>query len=98
MPRPIPTYLRGGKRADVRDKTKSPRRHVLSCPRVCPKWEFDAWRALIKPQFKAAIEHRDPQQHWPAGADAIVAAATAQFDQTGRGRASRDDADEHLRI
>jgi hypothetical protein len=96
MPRPIPTYLRGGKRADVPRDVRRSSRLVLACPRVCPKWEFDAWRALIKPQFKSAIAHRPSEQTWPNGADAVVANVIANGSVTARVQTDRDE--HHLSI
>jgi hypothetical protein len=99
MPRPIPTYLRGGKRADAPSAARATSRLVLTCPRVCPKWEFDAWRALIKPQFKTAIAHRSSEQTWPVGADVIVQDIISAADDAVSARVETDGGDEHhLRI
>ncbi len=98
MPRPIPTYLRGGKRADLPIDTRARSRLVLTCPRVCPKWEFDAWRALIKPQFKAAIAHRPSEQTWPSGADALVDEIIRSTDGAIRARVVTKADEHHLSI
>jgi hypothetical protein len=98
MPRPIPTYLRGGKRADVPRDSRAGSRLVLTCPRVCPKWEFDAWRALIKPQFKTAIAHRPSEQTWRRGADAIVAEVIAGAQSSVTARVGTDCDEHHLSI
>jgi hypothetical protein len=98
MPRPIPTYRRGGKRADVARNARVGSRLVLTCPRVCPKWEFDAWRALIKPQFKSAIAHRPSEQTWPNGADAIVADVITRVNDSVTARVETAGDEHHLSI
>jgi hypothetical protein len=47
---------------------------VFGCPRVSPEWELGTLHALMKPkpQTRGAVEHRDGEQPWPAGADAIL--------------------------
>jgi hypothetical protein len=71
MPRrPLPIHPRGPRRSPVRRP-----RLLLACPRVAPDWELAAFRALIKPQTKAAIEHRAAEQPWPADAPDRVEAA-----------------------
>lgn len=37
---------------------------LLAVPRVSPEWELAALRALIKPQTKGAVVHRDGLQPW----------------------------------
>jgi len=46
---------------------------VFGCPRVSPEWELGTLHALMKPkpETRGAVEHRDGEQPWPAGADAI---------------------------
>ena len=47
---------------------------MLTCPRVSPQGELGALRVLMKPHdwTRAAIEHKEPQQNWPARATAAV--------------------------
>jgi hypothetical protein len=47
---------------------------VLACPRVSPEWELGALRVLMKPHdwTRGAIEHCEPEQHWPAHAARAV--------------------------
>jgi hypothetical protein len=67
MARPLPTLPHGPVRRRRRDPA---RRVVLACPRVSPEWELGALRVLMKPHdwTRGAIEHREPEQHWPAHA------------------------------
>ena len=65
--RPLPHIPRGPRRLLRRSS-----QHLLACPRVSPKWELDALRALVKPQLKGAILHQSPLQSWPAGGQAKV--------------------------
>ena len=37
---------------------------LLACPRVAPDWELGALRALMKPQTRGAIAHREAAQPW----------------------------------
>lgn len=41
---------------------------LLACPRIDPDWELAALHALLKPQTKDAILHRNPQQTLPPDA------------------------------
>jgi hypothetical protein len=41
---------------------------LLGCPRIAPDWELGALRALMKPQTRGAIAHRNAAQPWDAGA------------------------------
>jgi hypothetical protein len=50
----------------------APARLILGCPKICPEYALGALRALIKPQFKTAILHREPQQKWRPGMEKIV--------------------------
>lgn len=63
MPRPLPLHPQGLRRRKPRTTQV-----LLACPRVDPKWELGALRALIKPkpQTRGAVEHRDGMQSWPA--------------------------------
>jgi hypothetical protein len=49
---------------------------LLACPRVAPDWELAALQALIKPQLRGAILHRDAQQvmprDWRAAVEAVA--------------------------
>ena len=74
MPRPLPTLPHGPRRRRTRDEG---RKLVLGCPRVSPEWELGALRVLMKPHdwTRGAIEHRRPEQAWPAGAEEAAAAA-----------------------
>ena len=67
MPRPFPIWPRGGRRARATGS-----RHLLACPRLCPRWEIDALRALTKPQLKQTILFREAQQNWPKDAHGII--------------------------
>src|SRR5688500_1916691 len=85
MPRPLPTLPHGPRRRRVRDEG---RKLVLGCPRVSPEWELGALRVLMKPHdwTRGAIEHRRPEQGWPAGgAEAATAARDAVRERTGFG-------------
>jgi hypothetical protein len=59
MARPLPIVPKGAVK-----RRPAPTRLILACPKICPEYELGALRALIKPQFKTAILHRDPQQKW----------------------------------
>lgn len=48
---------------------------ILGCPRIAPDWELGALAALMKPQRKGEILHREPKQRWPRDAAARVEAA-----------------------
>lgn len=76
MARPFPVHPRGPRR----------RRHptattLLACPRVCPQWELSTVAALMKPKplTRSAVEHRDGQQHWPAGATESAQSVLSQL-------------------
>src|SRR4051812_39937367 len=73
MPRPFPVWSRGASRRRANTE------HLLACPRVCPRWEIDALRALTKPQFKNAILHRPSVQTWPKNAGKIVNSLAAEL-------------------
>ena len=62
--RPIPHIPRGPRR--VRSTKSAPQ--LLACPRVSPEWELLALQALIKPQLKGAILHRNGEQKWTRAA------------------------------
>lgn len=51
----------------ARKRKPVPERLILAVPRLSPEWELSALRALIKPQLKSAIKHRDGAQAWSAG-------------------------------
>jgi hypothetical protein len=74
MPRPLPVTPHGPRRRRTPDAA---RRHVLACPRVSPEWELGALRVLMKPHdwTRGAIEHRRPEQPWPAHAATAVEAS-----------------------
>jgi hypothetical protein len=73
MPRPFPVMPRGPRRR----RPTGPRRRLFACPRVAPDWELGALQALMQPQARGAILHREARQAWPdAAADAVEAAAT----------------------
>ena len=85
MPRPLPTLPHGPRRRTTRD---AGRKLVLGCPRVSPEWELGALRVLMKPHdwTRGAIEHRRPEQAWPAGAHEVsVAARDAVRERIGFG-------------
>ena len=65
--RPLPNIPRA-----ARLRRPRPTELLLACPRTDPEWELGALRALIKPQTKGAIIHRDSRQTWPADAEATV--------------------------
>lgn len=67
MPRPLPINPRG-----MRRKRQPPSRLVLGCPKISPEWSLGALRALIKPQYKGAIEHRSAEQKWEAYFEPMV--------------------------
>jgi hypothetical protein len=48
---------------------------LLACPRVAPDWELGALRALMKPQTRGAIAHREAAQPWNASAPRAIEAA-----------------------
>ena len=79
MPRPLPTMPHGPRRR----RAAVGRRLVLGCPRVSPEWELGALRVLMKPHdwTRGAIEHRKPDQQWPAGAAAVVEESVAAVRQ-----------------
>jgi hypothetical protein len=57
---------------------------LLACPRVAPDWELGALRALMKPQTRGAIAHRNATQRWDASAvDAIERSARDARDRVG---------------
>src|SRR5690349_9199528 len=64
MPRrPFPVHPRGPRRRRVKHETI-----LLACPRVAPDWELGALRALMKPQTRGAIAHREATQAWNTNA------------------------------
>jgi hypothetical protein len=73
MARPFPVWPRGVGRKVRRE------RHILGCPRICPRWEIDALRALTKPQFKQTILHRSATQIWPKDAARVVEEVAEQI-------------------
>ncbi len=82
MARPLPTLPRGPKRDEVREID----RIVLSCPKVSPEYQFRAFLALVKPQFKKAVVHRSGKQTWPRSARKVVVESIEKF-ATSRSRA-----------
>lgn len=74
--RPLPNIPRAARRPRPR-----PAELLLACPRISPEWELGALRALIKPQTKGAIIHRDGRQTWPADAEATVRRIAAVLEQ-----------------
>jgi len=74
--RPLPNIPRAARRARPR-----PAELLLACPRASPEWELGALRALIKPQTRGAIIHRDGRQTWPADAEATVRRVAASIEQ-----------------
>src|SRR3954464_4027820 len=74
--RPIPVLARGPPR---RPSPHRAAQLILGCPRVCPQWRLAAMWALVKPQRKEAILHRESEQRWPAGAQAVAREAHAGF-------------------
>lgn len=72
MSRPLPIHPRGPRRA-----RRAPSDLLLACPRISPEWELKALRALMKPQMKEAIVHREAAQKWPTDAARRVKAACA---------------------
>ena len=77
VPRPLPTLPRGPRRRRRGPATAL----LLACPRVCPEWELNAIRALIKPQLKGAIQHRSSQQVWPRDAESQLKSLIQQVRQ-----------------
>jgi hypothetical protein len=73
MARPFPVWPRGVGRKIQRERL------ILGCPRICPRWEIDALRALTKPQFKQTILHRSSMQIWPKNAASIVGEVAGQI-------------------
>ena len=63
----MPIHVRGPRRRAV-----SLPRQLLACPRVSPEWELHAFRALIKPQARGPILHREAGQAWSDNAERIV--------------------------
>jgi hypothetical protein len=74
--RPLPNIPR----AAIRRRPR-PAELLLACPRTSPEWELGALRALIKPQTKGAIIHRDGRQTWPADAEAAVRRIAAEVER-----------------
>ena len=48
----------------ARKRKAAPQRLFLAVPRLSPEWELSALQALMKPQLKSKIEHRDGLQPW----------------------------------
>ena len=69
MPRPLPTIPRGPKRAPFRDDAD---RVTLTCPALSPEYQFRAFVALVKPQFKPGVAHRSGRQALPRAAKRVV--------------------------
>src|SRR5207253_1458330 len=67
--RPMPVLARGPRR---RSSPHRASQLILGCPRVCPQWRLAAMWALVKPQRKKAILHRDSEQRWPPSAEAAA--------------------------
>jgi hypothetical protein len=66
----MPAFPRGPR------KIQSPRSElILGCPRIAPDWELGALAALMKPQRKQKILHREPTQPWPRDAATRVGEA-----------------------
>ncbi|HEX8524778.1 MAG TPA: hypothetical protein VF669_21175 [Tepidisphaeraceae bacterium] len=63
----MPVVPRGKRKRRV-----PPARLVLGCPKICPEWELGALRALIKPQYKTAIAHRQAEQKWDPQFESVV--------------------------
>jgi hypothetical protein len=49
-------------------------RLIFACPRVSPEWELGMLHVLMKPKphTRGAMEHREGDQVWPAGAEAVL--------------------------
>ena len=47
---------------------------LFGCPRVSPEWELEMLQVLMKPKpaTRGAVEHREGEQGWPAGAEAAL--------------------------
>ena len=65
--RPFPVHPRGPRR-----QRRVLERQLLACPRISPDWELHALRALIKPQNRGPIVHREAGQVWPRDGEEIV--------------------------
>jgi hypothetical protein len=52
---------------------------LLGCPRISPEWELAAMRALIKPQHKGAILHRNGMQKWTRADRSALLRAAAEL-------------------
>ena len=74
--RPIPVHPRGPRR-----KRPAPARQLLACPRVSPEWELHAFRALIKPQERGPILHREASQPWTKKTEETVRAVADEVDR-----------------
>ena len=76
MSRPLPTISRGPKRATSRDGAD---RVTLRCPALSPEYQFRAFVALIKPQFKPGVAHRSGRQALPRAARRVVLESIANL-------------------
>jgi hypothetical protein len=62
-----------------RSRAARPPARLLACPRISPEWELSAIHALIKPQLKPRILHRDGMQRWNASTKRALAQAAASL-------------------
>jgi len=58
-------------------KAREAQQYALACPKICPEWQWGAFRALIKPQYQGAIKYRSSEQRWPARARSAASDAVA---------------------
>ena len=80
MPRPLPHIPRGPRRI----RRALPDTQLLGVPRIAPDWEMGALRALMKPQDRSRILHRQALQVWPIdAAQRIEVARQAAVERLG---------------